>query len=71
MIKTLTTQEAVEGLRSHGLKISPERLRLGLEQRVYPFGVVVVMESGQRVPEIYSVLLDQWIAERSDKGCES
>ena len=65
MIKILTAQEAVEILRREGLKITPERLRLGLEQKVYPFGTVVVMESGQRVAEIYSTLLDKWIQERS------
>lgn len=37
----LTAAEATERLRGMGMKISPEILRDGIEQGVFPFGSVV------------------------------
>ena len=65
MIKTMSLQECMEHLRAHGLSISQDTLSNGIEQGVYPFGLCV---SGgkQRVFQIFSNLLDKWIAEREE-----
>ena len=66
MITILTTKAACERLAENGLKTNPQKLGLGLEQRVYPFGVAIRGAGGHMIYEIYSTLLDKWIAERSD-----
>ena len=63
MIKTMTLAECMDHLRAHGLSISQDTLANGLEQGVYPFGVCV-RGAKQRVFQIFSRLLDEWIAER-------
>lgn len=62
-IKIITTRRACEILAEHGMKTDPQKLGLGLQQRVYPFGVAI--ESGRWIYEIYENLLMQWIDERS------
>ena len=44
-------------------KINPNKLGLGLQQRVYPFGVAI--QCGRWVYEIYENLLMDWIRERA------
>lgn len=63
-IETMTVQEAAEQMRLAGIKISPELLRDGLEQRVYPFGVYIKSRHGGNVYQIYRRLFDQWMEER-------
>ena len=41
----------------------PQKLGLGLQQRVYPFGVAI--EAGRWIYEIYLNLLLKWIKERT------
>lgn len=65
MIRTMTPQEAAEVLRQHGMRISPDTLRYGLEQGVYPFGLCIQCDK-QPVYQIFAKLLYQWIAERCD-----
>ena len=43
-ISTLTPQDAAQYLRDRGLSISPDTLRQGIKQGVYPFGIVIEME---------------------------
>lgn len=64
-IETMTPQEAAEYLRAHGMSVSVETLRRGIQQGVYPFGVYI---SGGKSPifQIYKRLLDEWIAERAE-----
>ena len=64
MIPTLSVAEATEKLRALGVKISPDTLRLGLQQGVYPFGVHIKSERAP-VYQVYAKLLDAWIAERA------
>ena len=65
MIKTMTLQECMEHLRVHGLSISQDTLANGIEQGAYPFGLCVI--GGKlRVFQIFSNLLDKWIAEREE-----
>lgn len=64
VIETLTPAEATEVLRAHGMKMSPDTLRCGIEQGVYPFGVCVQC-GRQPVYQIFVKLLYDWIAERT------
>ena len=62
-IKVINTREACEILKEHGLKTDPDKLGLGLQQKVYPFGVAI--KSSRWIYEIYLNLLMKWIAERT------
>jgi hypothetical protein len=63
-IVTLTPQDAALYLRDRGLSISPDTLRQGIKQGVYPFGIVIEMERSP-VFQIFKKQLDAWIAERT------
>ena len=65
MIKTMTLNECTAYLRAHGLSISNESLASALEQGAYPFGVCIG-GGRQRVFQIFTRLVDAWIAERED-----
>lgn len=66
MIKAIQPKEAAQILADNGFKVTVPRLQMGLRQRVYPFGDAVEMPGGTFVYAIYSVLLERWIAERSE-----
>ena len=40
-IPTMTPQTATEYLRELGMSISPDTLRRGIQQGVYPFGICI------------------------------
>lgn len=65
MIKTMSLQECMEHLRAHGLSISQDTLANGIEQGVYPFCLCVIGVK-RRVFQIFTNLLDKWIAEREE-----
>lgn len=65
-IPTLTPDEAVRILRDLGMKISPENLRLGIQQGVYPFGVYIETKNQHPVYQIFRKLFDAWIEERAE-----
>lgn len=65
MIENMNTAQATERLRSVGIKISPQLLRLGIQQKVFPFGDCVVTEKGPRC-YVYTKLLEDWIAKRTN-----
>lgn len=62
-IKILSVKQACERLREAGLNTTPVKLGLGLQQKVYPFGVAIKMS--EWVYEIYGHQLEQWIKERA------
>ena len=62
-INVITTKRACEILAEYGMKTDPNKLGLGLQQRVYPFGVAI--QCGRWVYEIYENLLMDWIRERA------
>ncbi len=62
-IRVITVKRACEILEEHGMKTDPGKLGLGLQQRVYPFGVAI--QSGRWIYEIYENLLMDWIRERA------
>ena len=63
IISTMTPQSTAEYLRARGMSISPDTLRRGIEQGVYPFGLCIKTD-GSAVYQIFKRLLDEWIAER-------
>lgn len=65
-IRVITTKRACEILAEHGMKTDPQKLGLGLQQRVYPFGVAI--ESGRWIYEIYEHQLMKWIKERAGES---
>lgn len=62
-IKVISTKQACEILAEHGLQTDPTKLGLGLQQKVYPFGVAI--KSTRWIYEIYYNLLIKWIRERT------
>lgn len=68
MLKVISSKEAVERLNAAGFKTNVSRLNAGLRQGVYPFGCAIKLND--YVYEIYSTLLDKWIAERNDRSQE-
>jgi hypothetical protein len=66
MIKAISPAAAAKILAKHGYTITVARLEMGLRQKVFPFGEAVEMKGGRYTYTVYSVLLDKWIAERSE-----
>lgn len=66
-IKVLTAAEATEILRRCGLRITPEILRAGLQQKAFPFGTFI---QGEKTPRcyIYENQLEAWIRARVREG---
>ena len=69
-VPTLNIREAVIRFREAGIPTSEEKLGAGLEQGLYPFGIcikTVSKASGRdaRAFEIYTKLLDEYLAERA------
>lgn len=64
MIETLNAVEATEILRNVGLRISPETVRDGIQQGVFPFGDCVMSGGKVKWCYIYRNQLDRWIAEK-------
>lgn len=60
-IRVITAKRACEILAEHGMKTDPQKLGLGLQQRVYPFGVAI--QGGRWIYEIYEHKLMEWIRE--------
>lgn len=65
IIETLSPQRAVEELRSMGMKINADTMRLGIEQGAYPFGLCIRTNGGAPVYQIYRKLFEQWIEDRA------
>lgn len=64
-IETMNTEAAVEYLRNCGMSITPDTVRLGIQQGQFPFGTCVVSRNGSPVCTIYAKLLKQWVDERA------
>lgn len=64
-IRTLTVKNACKLLSEYGMDITPERLRFGLQQGVFPFGDAVKMAHDWSFC-IYERKLREWIEERAN-----
>ena len=58
-VRTMTTQETVKDLRSHGVPVRVPKLKAGIEQGVFPFQ----MENREYL--IYRRLYEQWLKEHA------
>lgn len=68
MIRTLTLEDTVKRMHSHGIKIGKDTLAAGIAQGQYPFGICIQREGSQRrVFEIYEAKFERW-AEDLDDG---
>lgn len=67
MIEALTAAEATECLRAAGLRISPETLRDGILQGVFPFGSCITNGDKIKWCYIYGTQLETWIKEREKR----
>ena len=66
MLKIIKVKDAVARLREAGMDTNVQRIEAALRQgNVYPWGAAIKMER-QWVYEIYSVLLEKWVQERSE-----
>ncbi len=64
MIKVIKAEKAAEILKANGYtSANAEKIKMGLEQRVYPFGDAIQM-SKRMVYDIYEKKLMKWIQER-------
>ena len=57
----MTPQEVCEELRKNGVSSSPDKIRAGIEQGAYDFGVVIHLATP--VYEIYRKKFEQWLKE--------
>ncbi len=60
-IETMTVAQVVEELRALGVKTTANKIRAGIIQGVYPFGVHITMENEEF--EIYRKKFNEWVAE--------
>jgi hypothetical protein len=65
MIEALTAAEATERLRAEGLRISPDTIRDGIQQGVFPFGDCVMSGDKPKWCYIYGPKLEAWIADKT------
>ncbi len=63
VIETMTVQEVCDTLRDMGVKTTPIKIRAGIAQGVYPFGIRIQMENQEF--EIYRALFEKWVDERA------
>ena len=66
-LETMTVAQVVDELRALGVKTTPNKIRAGIIQGVYPFGVHIAMENNEF--EIYRTQFEQWKADKiTQKG---
>lgn len=65
IIETITAVQATERLRALGMKISPDMVRRGIQQKIFPFGDCIMHDDSPRC-FIYTKLFEKWIAERAE-----
>lgn len=66
LMRVIKAEEAAEILKQHGYKsANAVKVKMGLEQGVFPFGQAIRMQ-GKTVYDIYEKQLMDWIKERSD-----
>ena len=66
-IETMNVQEATDWLRAHGMSTSPETLRFGIQQGVFPFGIHID-RNGNPTYFVFRTQLERWAEERSGKN---
>lgn len=62
-LAVLNAAQASEALRHMGMKITPEVLRAGIEQGVFPFGIVIETGATTRKTIVFEKKLCEWAKE--------
>lgn len=65
MIEIMSADKATEILRNEGVRISPETVRLGIQQGVFPFGDCVMKDGRISWCYIYANKLEKWIRDKT------
>lgn len=69
MIRTMTLDDTVARMRSHGIKIGKDTLADGIAQGQYPFGICIQQAgSRRRIFQIYESRFDRWVDELDDRS---
>lgn len=63
-VPTMTVKQAYDRMRSVGIRTSEQKIRAMIDAGQYPWAISCMMN--QREYEIYKVLFDKWLAERSE-----
>ena len=63
-IPTMTPEQAATKLRELGMRTSPARIRQGIRDGIYPFGMAIRVSERRIEYEIYRKQLDEWIEDR-------
>ncbi len=63
-LPTMTPEQAATRLRQLGMRTSPARIRQGIRDGVYPFGVCIRVSDRRIEYEIYTKQFEEWVAER-------
>lgn len=66
IVKTITVQEAADLMRQAGIKTSPEKVRAGIQQGVYPWGDCIQL--GGPVYTVYSRMFFEWLDARAERS---
>ena len=61
---TLTPEEVSQRLRAIGVKTTPQKIREGIRQGKYPFGIVILNDTA--TTEIYTKDFEKWMREKFD-----
>lgn len=62
-IKVISVTEAARIMTEYGYPMNPQKLRLGLQQGVYPFGVCIKMSDW--CYDIFEWQLLKWLSEQA------
>ena len=65
IVKTMSVEEAVDIMRQSGIKSSPEKVKLGIQQGVYTWGDCIQMNAPSCT--VYSKLFFKWLEERGEE----
>lgn len=64
IVKTMNVEEAADLMRQAGIRTSAERVRMGIQQGVYPWGDAVKMGTMSHI--VYTKLFWKWMEERGE-----
>ena len=72
IVKTMSITEAADIMRQAGIRGSAERVKLGIQQGVYPWGECIQMENSPQCV-VYAKLFFKWLKERGEEveECET
>ena len=64
IVRTIPVAEAVKEMRAAGIHVTEDKVRVGIEQGVYPWGDCIRMRSPEYT--VYYKLFSQWLRERGE-----